>query len=668
MTNPNFFSNREICRGLFGFGVLALVLVGTACGTDAELSLETAGLDQSQQQIIGNNCQEKCDTVSETVEYNCRDEQYNCRDEQYNCSSYSVCSWWYCWTNTSCDTRQVCDSRRVCDYKTVEKQVNCRDECERDAFPAVDEQPLLRALNYWSTAEIQSNLGISAGLAAAVTQKRIDNGGVFFGLEEAAIHDFNPHAHKSNGAVAADQNRLMILAPAVSYNNKTTLLLDGKEQLDSLIALIDTATKYVHLNMMLFFDDPSGRAIAEALKRAAQRRVEVRVLFDYETTNLASSNRDSGVAVAGTPMNSGLGVRDIILSGCQSGVACDVRSTSQETEYWDNYSVPGYDHWYDLTTCWWGSCWTISTGERTHLANAGVPEYMLKMQDYIQDSVETHHNVVNHQKYMIVDGKNLALGSSNFGINYQFEQALDTSVKWRWHDGFSIIEGPMAKRAQRIFAQQWFVNARGDIFDFESSFYFPADSELISPTGTAPMALLQSFPGDPVHLNIRYIQEMVQNATDQVYIENPYVTDNDLWSAIDSLDSTRASRLNFVTSMSMTDSPVNGAAVRCGGYKSADRGAKYYDYYDAELFSHLKLAVDTGKNMVHYGSYNLNMRSKRHDLELNFLTRDPTLMQRARDVIVDDINKSTIKPLNFFHESTTWETECYFEEATNWFS
>ena len=62
------------------------------------------------------------------------------------------------------------------------------------------------------------------------------------------------------------------------------------------------------------------------------------------------------------------------------------------------------------------------------------------------------------------------------------------------------------------------------------------------------------------------------------------------------------------------------------------------------------------------------MRSKRHDLELNFLTRDPTLMQRARDVIVDDINKSTIKPLNFFHESTTWETECYFEEATNWFS
>ena len=119
----------------------------------------------------------------------------------------------------------------------------------------------------------------------------------------------------------------------------------------------------------------------------------------------------------------------------------------------------------------------------------------------------------------------------------------------------------------------------------------------------------------------------------------------------------------------MTDSPVNGAKIRCNGYGPASRGAKFYDYYNGELFSHIKLAVDTGKGMVHYGSYNLNMRSKRHDLELNFLTRDPDLMQRARDVIQDDINKSSLKnDINYYHEDTTWQSECYLEEVTNWLS
>jgi cardiolipin synthase A/B len=634
-----------------------LVLAG--CGSQEDVLLDYAGA-QEQNALLGESCETSCET-----ETRCEDVQ-SCEDvEQCGWQFYwknywwgSVPAYWYqCNTVTQCSTVQVCSEHEV-----------CTESCEKAAFPELEDQALLRALNYWTTDELAWNLGLSSDVAQAITQNRIDNGGVFFGLEEVRVGGFDPVVHRSNGHVVNDQDRLMLLAPSISYNNSTTLFVDGNEQLNALIALIDSAEKYVHLNTMLFFDDPTGQLLAQALQRAAQRGVELRILFDYETTTLASNNRDSGVAVAGTPITPGIGVRETILAGCQPGVMCDVRSTSQETEYWDHYTVPGYNHWYDFTSCWWGQCSTLSTGERSKLAGQGVPEYMLKMQDYIQDSVETHHNVVNHQKYMIVDGSKLALGSSNFGANYQYEEDLDSNVKWRWHDGFSIITGPMAVEAHRIFAQQWFVNARGDIFDFESSFYRPSDRELTAEAGTAPMALLMSFPGDPAHLNMRYISEMLQNSNSDIYIENPYVTDGDLWGALDELDVDQASRVHFVTPMSMTDSPVNGAAVRCGGYTAASRGAKFYDYLDAELFSHLKLAVDTGKSMVHYGSYNLNMRSKRHDLELNFLTRDPDLMKRALDIIMNDVESSTVKELDFFYEDNTLKPECYFEEVTNWFT
>jgi len=421
----------------------------------------------------------------------------------------------------------------------------CTEVCEKEAFPASETVALLDALNYWSTGELASNLGVSSGVAAQITQNRIDNGGVFFDLSELNVSGFNPSAYLNNGAVQAAKDFHSMIAPQVSFNNKIDLYINGQEQLTAIVDLINSANKYIHLNMMLFFNDPGADQISFALRDAAARGVIVRVLFDYTTTELASNGRDSGEAVAGTPITPGLGARDIILSGCQPGVACDVRSTSQETEYWDYHTVPGYDHWYDWETCVWGSCWVVSTGERTHLANRGVPEYMLKMQDLIQDSVETALNVVNHQKYMIVDGKKMMLGSSNFGVNYQYDQAFD-GTKWRWHDGMSIIEGPAVKHAQRVFAQQWFVNARGDIFDFNSAFYFGTDESLVSSSGTAPIALMLSFPGDPKHLNTRYIQETLTNSTGEVYMTNPYPTDGDFWDALNSMSTAQASQTHFM--------------------------------------------------------------------------------------------------------------------------
>jgi cardiolipin synthase len=62
--------------------------------------------------------------------------------------------------------------------------------------------------------------------------------------------------------------------------NLIALLETGTAYFPALIAAIDAAVVEVHLETYIFADDPTGRAVAAALARAAQRGAGVRVLVD----------------------------------------------------------------------------------------------------------------------------------------------------------------------------------------------------------------------------------------------------------------------------------------------------------------------------------------------------------------------------------------------------
>lgn len=62
--------------------------------------------------------------------------------------------------------------------------------------------------------------------------------------------------------------------------NRITLLKNGTDFFPALIAAIDAATVEVRLETYIFSDDVAGTAIADALKRAAQRNITVQVLVD----------------------------------------------------------------------------------------------------------------------------------------------------------------------------------------------------------------------------------------------------------------------------------------------------------------------------------------------------------------------------------------------------
>lgn len=68
---------------------------------------------------------------------------------------------------------------------------------------------------------------------------------------------------------------------ALIAGNRVALLRNGAEAFPAWIAAIDAAATRVSLEMYIFSDDAIGRQFAEVLSRAAQRGVEVRLLYDF---------------------------------------------------------------------------------------------------------------------------------------------------------------------------------------------------------------------------------------------------------------------------------------------------------------------------------------------------------------------------------------------------
>jgi cardiolipin synthase len=83
--------------------------------------------------------------------------------------------------------------------------------------------------------------------------------------------------------------------------NSVELLRSGAEFFPALCSAVEDARREIWLETYIFADDPAGRTVADALVRAAQRGVVVRVLVDgwgarhYLTRRLEQTLREGGV-------------------------------------------------------------------------------------------------------------------------------------------------------------------------------------------------------------------------------------------------------------------------------------------------------------------------------------------------------------------------------------
>ena len=84
--------------------------------------------------------------------------------------------------------------------------------------------------------------------------------------------------------------------------NRLTLLEEGQERLDALIALIDGAEKSLRILYYIYDDDGSGRRVRDALVAARQRGVRVRLIVDGFGSDVAPPGFFAPLEKAGADM------------------------------------------------------------------------------------------------------------------------------------------------------------------------------------------------------------------------------------------------------------------------------------------------------------------------------------------------------------------------------
>src|SRR5262245_10695507 len=86
--------------------------------------------------------------------------------------------------------------------------------------------------------------------------------------------------------------------------NRARLMQDSNAAVESLVADVDAAREHVHLSFYIWLPDNNGLKVAEALKRAARRKVACRAMADALGSRLLVASehwramRDAGVQVA----------------------------------------------------------------------------------------------------------------------------------------------------------------------------------------------------------------------------------------------------------------------------------------------------------------------------------------------------------------------------------
>ena len=88
-------------------------------------------------------------------------------------------------------------------------------------------------------------------------------------------------------------------AGAYSIQNKVKVIYGGKEYFDLLLSMINAASESIHLQTYIYDDDATGLLVADALKAAAKREVEVHLLTDGYASQHLSKKFIDGLAEAG---------------------------------------------------------------------------------------------------------------------------------------------------------------------------------------------------------------------------------------------------------------------------------------------------------------------------------------------------------------------------------
>ncbi len=466
-------------------------------------------------------------------------------------------------------------------------------------------------------------LSISVPLAAAMLQLRNSRPG-------AELENLD----QLNEVEGFRQGHLDFLADLLSdyglHRNRTQLCVDGPACRELLLNTIYSAKNYIHLACFLFFNDEAGQEIARALAEKARQGVEVRVLLDQRSSEMWLMDepelRNHPTRYNITGLKQGLTAAGVRVADMQP-----IEREVAEFEVWRNNRVP---------------------------------ETWLGEQERINEAIWSTvggWNHVDHRKILIADGRRALVMSHCLGNEYLYADAEGPrrgdgdSCEPRWHDAATLVVGGAAARLNIYFARRW-VFSGGDVFPIDQPFYSPPPE----PAGNDTVTFQASVPGDVLEswldrlsgeqrqqnpVRNLYGYDLLWLAREEVWMENPYVLDMYLfkmWKKLMRLKPHLKFNLirphHSVNSYPGLNIPGLRGFIKRMFWRNDPElikwGVKIWEY--TRGFNHIKIALVDNWLATH-GSYNLNYRSAKKDLELNVVIESRAYAAQVRELFNLDL-------------------------------
>jgi cardiolipin synthase A/B len=396
--------------------------------------------------------------------------------------------------------------------------------------------------------------------------------------------------------------------------NYADLLVNGDCVLPALLRDIAEARRSIHLSIFLFFRDPIGEEIAEALARKAAEGVQVRVLLNREKTEM------------GDPFSTG----EKRMIRHDPNVHYDPTDVDPLCELMRKSGAQVVDTNIDYDR-------EVKVGD-ARLRSLGAQ---------IRETIAVDDLHVDHRKIVVIDGRVAYCGGANIGAQYLFHDPFDPRKDsrveaeqrkrqglrepwWKWHDSLTRFEGPIAREIDTHFRDRWILDGGED--------YHPPDPLGGEPRGRpiAKAEVLLNEPNDqPNQVRERYV-ELIRGARESIFIENPYLYHP---SIVDALVAAKAARPSLRVDLMLpartwNDNSFAHDAQQHMYSRYLAAGVAVYEYQNH--FNHLKIAAFDGRFSIH-GSTNLNYRSLEDDkdFELVVCVEDEGLAQEVLSEVRD---------------------------------
>lgn len=416
--------------------------------------------------------------------------------------------------------------------------------------------------------------------------------------------------------------------PRVRAGNRATLLVDGPAALNGWEALIASAQKTLHFQVMLWFNDAQTRRVQAALIAAAKRGVQVRVMFGQDITRKSAAAIDIAKAWARLfqvfteeEREARLAFLDRGLPAAKDRAAIDalveeLRATPNVTVFDNSFSE-------------------VELGPGVKQA---LPPAYAALEDQLPFFTIAR---VDHRKLMIADGRAAMIGGHNLGEEYVYPapfdpQKPDDTEPWvMWHDVSVRLEGPIVADLQRFFRERW-VTEGGDRFpETGDGPDHPTFPTLAPISGGASVRVVDTTPGARRNYHSAILR-LFDGARKEILILNPYFSNPEVLSALTGA-ARRGVSVKFVLPDTRSDSLEFVYAARLWYRELLEAGVEVYEYQNH--MTHAKVAVVDDVGVV--GTANLNHSSLFHHYELAAFVEDAAFAAEMRRQLWDiDIPRS----------------------------